>query len=607
MSKHFVALSILGLLAVGSCKKSFLEKAPGVDLTEENAFQSQAAFNQFLTVIYRYSMHSVLRYRDANTLSTTVGAGNQMVHPNSAITDEGEASEADFLAVQFWNSAAIAPQNIVEREDARYYIRWIALRQIAITLSRIDELPGTGLESYKRQIKAEMKVLRAMNYLEMLKRYGGVPIVDQVFQPGQVINVPRGSVEEVVNFIVKDCNEAIAESALPAITSSADRGRVTKAVAYTVKAKTLLYAASPLFNSATPYLSMPEGTNNKMISYGNTDNNRWKLAADAAKEALDFVLTNGYSLVDVSAQRNPTDPLNGTVAAVGNYRNSWEQPNNSESILQYQGIAANALLFGTPHSLINPRVYGGNWSGITMTLNFLRKYEKLDGTPQTWDAAGGNNLLAKYAELDPRFKQTVTYTNSYYNSAHPISQIYNGGIHYVGCLGGTWIRKMLPGNANVTSTVLNDIVYRVNELYLYYAEAQNEFAGPSASASVGMPMTPAQAINTIRTRSGMPNLPAGLTRDQFRQRLRNEFDVEMMFDDHRLWNIRRWMIAEQDGVMQGAMQGLQITRNGTAPNFTYSWLPYAFENRTFTRNLYLHPFPLGEVLKGNLVQNPGYQ
>jgi hypothetical protein len=101
----------------------------------------------------------------------------------------------------------------------------------------------------------------------------------------------------------------------------------------------------------------------------------------------------------------------------------------------------------------------------------------------------------------------------------------------------------------------------------------------------------------------MPNLPTGLSQAEFRTRVRNERDIELAFEDHRFWDIRRWLIAENDGVMQGDMIGLTITK--LSPT-TYSYLPTKFETRTFYKKMYLHPFDQTEVLKGSLIQNPGW-
>lgn len=590
---------VLCCLITTACEKNFLDKAPGVDLTEDNAFLNKASLETFVTTIYRYSVHSNFRYRNQGDLPFSQVNNTDCIHPSSSISDEGDASEASFVNNNRWNEGVVLPSNIINVEDFRYFIRWIALRQINLVLKRINEVPDAE-DAYKKQVIAEVKSLRAMNYLEMIKRYGGVPIVDQVFQPGEKVNVPRSSFDDCVKFIVKDVDEAIPN--LPPTYSASQTGRVTALAALAIKSEVLLYAASPQYNTATPVISMANAADNKLICYGNADPNRWKLAADAAKAAIDYALANGYGLIDDPANRIPKELDNGTVGPLGNYRVSWETTNNKELILMYQGGAALAggvtNIGNAPLTFWNAACYGSFWSGISVPLNFIRKYEKLDGTPQLWDAAGGTDLIAKYNELDPRFKQTMSYTNGYYTARDPIAQIYNGGKDYVNCKGGVWLRKYIPRNATSANFVMNDVIFRVNELYLNYAEALNEFSGPVQPAY--------DAVNAIRTRSGMPNLPAGLTKEQFRQRVRNEIAIELVNDDHRFWDIKRWLIAEEEGVMKGNFDGLQITRTGTAPNYKYSWKPYTFETRTFNKNMYLHPFPQNEVLKGNLVQNPGW-
>ena len=587
---------VLLCLTTNSCTDSisnFLDKAPGVDVNENTIFSSRQQLDYFLTSIYKYGLNSNLAYRDASLSTTGTIAATDVVHPSSDMSDESDASEAPFIAANTWNSAQILPSNIVSKEDYRFYTRYIALRQIALVIKRIGDVPDIT-DTYKSQVIGEVKSIRALNYLEMVKRYGGVQIIDKLYDPGVPVNIPRNSIEECVNFIVKDCDDAIA-SALPATQSATLSGRIIRMVPFAIKARALLYAASPLFNTGTPYLPMADPANNKFVCYGNTDNNRWKLAANAAKAALDEAASSGASsLVDDPAKRNPAYPDNGTPPVPGNYQNSWEVYNNPEIILAFQGFPR-ASLTNTPWALICPKKTGAFWSGLSVTLNFLKKYEKLDGTPQTWDAAGGTDLIGKYKQLDPRFKQSISYTGAYFNSENPIMELFAGGKHYPDCVGGNWMRKMIQ--TRITPGVaaeVNDIILRLNEVYLNYAEALNESDGPTADAYA--------AINKIRTRSGMPNLPTGLSKEQFRARVRNERAIEMAFDDHRFWDIRRWLIAEQDGVMMGNMDGLKITKVGT----NYSWTPYTFEVRTFTRNMYLHPFPLTEALKGNLPQNPGW-
>ena len=181
-------------------------------------------------------------------------------------------------------------------------------------------------------------------------------------------------------------------------------------------------------------------------------------------------------------------------------------------------------------------------------------------------------------------------------------ETYEGGAHISQCLGGAWLRKGIPTALTRSNPVIvNWIVFRLAEAYLNYAEALNEVDGPTSEAY--------NAVNIIRNRSGMPDLPAGLSKEEFRERVRNERAVELFFEDHRFWDIRRWLIAEEEGVMQGDYYGLKINPIGEGDvdedtEFSYDF--YVFESRTFHKKMYLHPYPLEEVNKGYLIENPGY-
>ncbi len=563
-------------LAASACDKSlseFLDKAPGVDVTESTIFSSKVQLETFITGTYRIGMHSIFTYNDANLIPTA-----RTYCINAPITDEAEA-EVTFFHTEQWNAGNITSTgSLVANEDYRYFIRWTAIRNCNIILERIKDVPGID-EVYKNQVIGEMKFIRALNYSEMLKRYGGVPIVDQRLDATEAPNVKRSTVEEVVNFIVNDCDDAVAK--LPATYTPNFRGRVTKTAAQMLKARTLLYAASPLFNTATPYLSL--GNDNKLICYGNQDNSRWQLAADAAKAALDLAPAGGFSLItDKGVDKN--------------YKYAWEQNDNAEVVLAEKTYGARARTqfpwYGQqPVSIINA------WGGVSVIHNFVRKYEKKDGTSQTWNPSGGTDLVKKYGELDPRFAQTVGYNGSFYNKDVPLLETFQGGRHVTDCDGGAWLKKLMPDAlSSSSSAVPNGIVFRLAEAYLNYAEALNEAQGPVPAAY--------DAVNTIRQRSGMPKLPAGLSKEQFRERVRNERDIELAFEDHRLWDIRRWMVAQNEGVMQGAMYGLKISKIAGSTEFKYE--PYVFETRTFTPKMYLHPFLNTEVYKGYLIQNPGY-
>ncbi len=613
MKKMITIGFIMSMMIMSSCKKSineFLEKAPGVDVNEDAVFSSKVNVDAFVSTLYEYGMFSILPARQNNNIisNPTTGVAPTQIGTLAAATDEGK-NESTFQFSNTWNTGTINNQNIIGSEDYRYYARWKVIRMAKILLDRVDELKDPAAdESYKKQVKAQAKYLRALQHFEMLKRYGGYPFVQKRYTTVEEAVAPRISFAEGVNAILKDCDEAYPD--LEVTYPSAQRGRIIKLSVLALKSRTLLYAASPLFNTATPYLSMADGANNKYICYGDFDKNRWKLAADAAMEVLNFAGASGVSLIDVPANRKPLEAsAPGTNFLNGNYRVSWERQDNTEIILADKSSSAAGNNFSFPWQHVMPQDMGGFYGGTSVLLNFMKKYEDTLGRTVTWNDAGGNDLQAKYASLDPRFKQSVGYNGSRWNAAHPLIETFQGGKHNRLNWGGQWMLKPVPEGISNGSVVPSLPLFRLNEFYLNYAEAMNEFSGPGAPSATGnteppnIPASAYDAVNRIRARSAMPKLPAGLSTDQFRARVRNERAIELAFEDHRFWDIRRWLIAEEEGVMKGAMYGIRITRvNAT----TFSYLPYVIENRSFNKNMYLHPFELTEVLKGNLIQNPGW-
>lgn len=576
----FLAVSILG--AWVSC--DYLDKGPGVDVTEDDIFSSVTNVETFLASIYQKGIHSNLGYGSPNN------EGDDGTNPHSCPWT-GRCDESEQCAPWYepnnWNSASVTPDNT---DDRRFDFRWQAIRMIARMCQRVNEVPGIS-EAYASQLKAECRVIRALNYFEMLKYYGGVPIIDRFYDVSDDMSVPRSSVEDVVNFILKDIEESMEY--LPAAQRGTERGRIDQGVAYALKSKTLLYAASPIFNTAVPYLDM--GENNRLICYGDYDPARWELAAEAAAECLDWAAANGCHLI--------TDQ--GTDE---NYRYSWEQYDNAEIILaeKAHGYMGN---WTWPWSAISPpNVYPGNagQSGITVTLNHVRKYEDRDGNPVSWE--GGDDLQAKMASLDPRFEACIVGNLGWWNDEFPSLELYEGGRHANTCYGGFWLHKHYPSaiSSQVWQYIPNSTLFQLNEIYLNYAEAMNEAYGPDADPE-GYGMTAREAVNTIRARSGMPAIEVAdaAGQDAFREKVRHERDIELAFDNHRFWDIRRWLIAEEEGVMQGAMYGIKITSIDGNPN-EYHYEPYVFETRSWNRRGYLHPFGTTEINKGYLVQNPGY-
>ncbi len=549
-----------------SCEKmfgTFLEKAPGIDVTQDTIFSNKTQIETYVASAYYWGMHTDMAIWDERDKSDS---------PISGACEETETVAPWFWVHRTWNTGGMSSTN---QADMRWLARWKGIRIFNILLERMDKAPVD--EAYKTQIKAEAKFLRAMNYFEMFKHYGGVPIVDHSFQLTDDLLTPRSTLQVTLDFILKDCNDAIAS--LPAIYPAIQRGRATKAAAHALKSKALLFAASPQFNTATPVLELTG--HNDLICFGKYDPNRWQIAADAAKAAIDAAPASGNALIT-------------NQGVTKNWKYIWEIMDNSEIILAEKSQGTRGFQYFLPAS-----IYSG-MQGNTVTYNFVKYYEKTDGTPQTWNDLGGNDLNLKYSQLDPRFAQAIKVNGSQWNAYYGViaTTTVPAGRDLSGCFGGAWCKKPIPDAfTNTSNQYCNWPVFKVNELYLNYAEALNEAQGPVQAAY--------DAVNTIRVRSGMPNFPTGLSKEQFRTKLRNERAIELAFDAHRIFDERRWLISDTEGLMKGDMWGIKIYAIPGNPS-EFQYVPYVFSQRTFLTRMYLHPFMQTEVNKGYVIQNPGY-
>ncbi len=595
MNRLRILIAIIIILTITlSCEGmfgEFLEKAPGVDFTEDDVFSSKEQLDIYVAACYSQSLISPLpghMYKSGSSSIQNNLTSNYVFY--LCQTDEGEFP-VEWYNSHRWNTGS-ALSNEYSNDDL-WPARWAAIRMLNIMIARVDEVPTD--ETYKTQVKAEARFLRAQVYFDLFRLYGGMPIIDRVFNPDdtELMRVPRASVSDMVDFIIADCDYAVQN--LPDRHPDNWRGRATKGAALALKARMLLYAASPQFNTATPILSMDDPANNKLICYGDYDVSRWQKAADAAKAVIDWAPTGGIRLITEFGPEK-------------NYQYVWEQLDNDEIILadkHSNGRNLGNTVGGkqTIWAFILPRPFGGT-QGPLATHTFIQNfYDKRDGNPQDWQD-NGPDVSVIYDELEYRFKQSIGYQDGYWNQWYPKIQLFVGppnGAHYVNNITGYYIKKNIPETLRRHGDAIpaNWTWYRLAEAYLSYAEALNEAQGPVSAAY--------EAVNIVRNRSGMQDLPSGLTKDEFRERVRKERTVEFAFENFRFFDIRRWLIAHHDGVAAGPMLGLRIRRNTPLTNPpTYSYERYVFENRNFPLHYYFNVIRIAEVNKGILVQNPGW-
>ena len=427
----------------------------------------------------------------------------------------------------------------------------------------------------------------------MFIRYGGVPIVRKPLNDGSEFAIMRAPLDSVYNYIIKLLDESIANPNFPArVPDEKEFGRLTKAFSYGLKAKTMLYAASPLFNSDRPYEDF--GANNRLICFMKYDKNKWKLAADAAKEAIKYCETNGYSLVTGFGINK-------------NYKVACEDRpkfGNTETIFAtYQGINIDKLYWTGR---------GTNMSGYSPTeptQNHVEKYQNMDGSYVDWNVTittPPNDPVYPYKNLDPRFHQSVAYNGCLWITSTPTYnlQIYDGvdasvahglnGPNVAKTQFAYFPRKFLNGYETPSAPWTPISIYmRLAELYLIEAEASNESDGPSDAVF--------SRLDAVRSRSGMPAVPRTLNQSQLRKYVENERSVELFLENHRYFDVKRLKIGD---VFKGPINDVRIIKQ---KNGSYTYTKYKYQDRAWFNFWYLHPFPYAEVNKGyGLLQNPGW-
>ena len=437
----------------------------------------------------------------------------------------------------------------------------------------------------------EVRFLRAYFYFNLVRQYGDVPFIDHFLSADESNTLSRTPAKDIFDYIISECDDIKdliiedyanlpADVVLP--SESPETGRVNKATVLALKARAALYAASPLFN---------------------TDNNPelWHRAATANKELLDYCVNErGMKLVS-------------------DYASLWDKNNYKN--------ATDELIFGrranressTMESYNYPvGIEGGN-GGNCPTQNLVDAYETTDGCPVrlvdgVWTAEGSRvfDPAKPYDDRDPRLKMTICVNEETgwptWNET-PI-YTYQGGANGQPLNGGTptgyYLKKYLDSaidlSANSTTKTSRHswITYRLGEFYLNYAEAIFQYTG-SADNGGEFGMTACEAVNIIRNRTDvkMPEFPTGLSADAFWNKYQNERMVELAFEGHRFYDLRRW----KDGDKLKSIIEMKLTKNEDG-TITYK---RNVVNRVWDDKMYLFPIPQSERMKNpNLSQNAGW-
>jgi len=615
MKKRYViiALSVFGTVFT-SCNDSFVNTQPLDQLSESVVWTDPSLAEAFVTELYGGLGNGGF---DEQMLASLTDEAS-FTHPGRNITTitESRSNPAD----PGWINGTLSWQNM--------YTRIRACNVALENLKKATTFPKATVD----RLNGETKFMRAYYYHQLVRYFGGVPIVDKSFSLADTEFLSkRNTMKECIAFIEKECDESAA-----LLTGNMAAGRASRAAALALKSRILLYAASDLYDASTAKsksAAMAAYTNPEFVAYvDGSRTERWTKAKNAAKAVLD--------LPGLGNQLNLSAPVSKEVGTT-NYMNNSLSRNGGERELIFARYFINAKAEnGGRIGLFNgPNGYN-NWAGNAPIQNFVDDYEMMDGTKFSWSNA--DHSAAPYVNRDPRFYATLMYDGSAWKPRSasaapkdPFNQIQTGQYEITsgsgkvpyfgldtrkssiedwnGSYTGYYFRKFTdPNPAIIDQNTWQQIpwpFFRYTEAVLNYVEACIAL-GEDAEARAW--------LNKVRFRSGMPAVTE--SGNALRDRYRNERRIEMAFEEQRYHDARRWMIASSTlgnkvqiinviGTLKPGKTVSLYRYDPTSYDYQYKVVPMdpGKENRAWADKMFFLPIHRDEMNRNkNLVQNPGY-
>jgi hypothetical protein len=633
----FIAI-VSSIFLLSSCKK-FLDVVPDNVATLDNAFALRNEAQKFLHTCYSYLPASADPQASLNFLG-----GDEIWFPQ-----EYREFDATLWTWEIARGTQNSNNPYANFWDGGYYgvDCFEAIRQCNIFLENVSDLnkvPDLNLAERERWL-AEVKFLKAYYHYLLLRMYGAIPIVDQniaVSASPEAVKVSRVPFDSCVNYIVR----LIDESAVGLPTIIADRnselGRITSPIAKAIKARVLVTAASPQFNGNNDLIASKNSDGTALYN-PTVDPTKWARAAQAAKEAIDIAETNGFALYYFPQS---SFKLSDQTITQMNIRQAICDRWNSEKIWGNSGDLANRIqttcmarvdatvasnttlraMFGATMKMAEI-FYSKNGVPITedKTLNFTNKYTLRSAVDsERYLISTGYTTARLNYDREPRFYADLSFDGGtwylYSSPTQSDSGTYvlrakanqyggsdiGGGINQT----GYFIKKLVDWNFSFSTSGVSVRPYewpevRLADLYLLYAEAMNESAGPSEEVYT--------YLNRIRARAGIPTVQDSWTKFSsnpskfsnqagLRDIIKRERSIEMAFEGSRFWDLRRWKDAAYE--LNQPVKGWNTT--GTT-NETYYQVKTIFQQKFIAPRDYLWPIRLYNLsVNPNLVQNPGW-
>ena len=562
--KYLFLASVTGLLAFSSCSDK-------MNYEEYNTYDKayiEEMFGRvggFMTTIYNDIDYDFGNYSGAMA---------------SSATDESVYSHAGNAVEDFYNGAW-GPTNAKNRV---WNSAWNGITYCNLVLDEFSNctFPDyTEDEHYQQELyfyknyRYEARWARAFFYFELVKRYGNIPLKTKTMSATEANALPQVPADTIFKFIDDEC-AAIQDSIIVNYGDlgsmayyKAQTGRANKLAVMALRARAALYYASPLFNP-------------------NNDKSRWLKAAQLSNAVIAEARNEGMALLPDYSKLFDKDSYKDGI---------------KEIIFSRRTAASNSFeKYNYPIGLENAQ--GGNCP----TQNLVDAYEMTNGKAIT-DPGSGYDPQNPYKNRDSRLALTVAVNGEPWPDKDTL-QTYEGGANSSSVTYGTptgyYLKKYINKGTIIAKTNSNSfthewVIFRLGEFYLDYAEAALNYTGSGYVAPEGLPMTAAQAINYIRTRAKQPDIATGLSFEAFKKRYENERFVELAFEGHRFFDLRRWKEAPE---YLKTIKGMKITKNADG---SYSYQEQTIDTRTWEDKWYLFPIPQKDVLNCGYTQNDGWK
>ena len=549
-------ITILVVLTSGC--SDMLDIKPTTFISDEAIWEDKNLINQFVANTYGSMLCGFNRCTAGYEQDWSMSwAGNL-----DAATDDF-ASVSDGPIYTQLNKDAITAQSCPFVEEI-WNQEYKVIRKCNIIIERAPGVEERILSATeKKRVEAEARFLRAFCHFELARTFGKAPLIVKTQSLTDELQVAPSSFADIVKFVKEECD--LYADNLP-LSYSDDAGHATKGAFLALKSRALLYLASPLNSS--------------------DDSRKWADAAQAAQDVMDLDIYKLYKLTDTPYRSMAFDKTAANKEVIFERRFTFpEAPHNIHMMWSLDAVDA------------------GSWNGLYPTQNLVDAYETVNGKLTTDPTNTMYNKQDPYTKRDARFYQSIIYNGSTWET-HRMSMVTNTvdpskngsckpqlGKARCGYGPKKFIEELDPStNLYGGYAQSNNWPYiRYAEVLLNYAEAKNEeLAAPDPSVYL--------AINEVRSRSGQPDLPSGLSKIEMRERIKNERRIELLLEEHRFYDLRRW----KDGdVLAEPIMGMNIYDD----NVTLRYEVSKVEDRIFNGTHYYLPIPLKEQEKNPLLKD----